>query len=55
MPLHARGEAQLDMTAIDWAIDDRLFVFSEQCNGYRRTDFASPLQEVALTKGARGY
>lgn len=55
LPLHARGEAQLDMTAIDWAIDDRLFVFSEQCNGYRRTDFASPLQEVALTKGARGY
>lgn len=54
LPLHARGEAQLDMTAIDWAAEDRLFIFSEQCNGYRRTDFASPLQEVALTKGARG-
>lgn len=53
LPLHARGEAKLDMTAIAWAADDRLFVFSEQCNGYRRTDFASPLQEVALTKGAR--
>lgn len=54
LPMKTKGEARLDMTSVDWAAGDRLFVFSEQCNGYMRTDFASPLQEVPLTKGARG-
>lgn len=46
LPLSAAGEVRLSLP--DLKKGDRLFLFSEQCNGERRTDFSSPLQEVEI-------
>lgn len=40
LPVSAEGEAQIDLSSAELKSGDCLFVFSEQCNGDKRTDFA---------------
>ena len=46
LPLSPEGEARL--TLPEWEPGSQLFIFSEQCNGPGRTDYASPLNEAEL-------
>lgn len=46
LPLSAEGEARVRLPK--WKRGDRLFVFSEQCNGEGRTDYASRMQEAEV-------
>ena len=46
LPLSPEGEARVRLPK--WSRDDRLFVFSEQHNDGGRTDYASPMREVAV-------
>ena len=46
-PENASGTATINLSGIDMT-DKMLYVFSEQCNGDKETDYASALQEVIL-------
>ncbi len=50
LPVSPNGEAQIDLSSIALETGDRLFVFSEQCNRNRRTDYASRPVEVDLNQ-----
>ncbi len=47
-PENASGTATIDLSGIDMT-DKTLYVFSEQCNGDKETDYASELKKVELT------
>lgn len=51
VPLQPQGSAQIDLSCLKRLKGERLFVFSEQCNGDNRTDYASPLVEIILADG----
>ena len=46
LPRSGEGEARVRLP--DWKQGDRLFVFSEQCNGEGKTDFSSRLVEAEV-------
>ncbi len=45
------GAVEIDLTGIDMT-GKKLYIFNEQYNGDKMTDFASELKEVSLTKNA---
>lgn len=50
LPVSPDGEAQIDLSSIALKTGDRIFVFSEQCNRNRRTDYASRPVELILNQ-----
>lgn len=42
------GTVTLDLTGVNLAATDKLYIFNEQINGDYKTDFASELKEIAI-------
>lgn len=53
-PENTSGTATIDLSGIDMT-DKMLYVFSEQCNGDKKTDYASALKEVQLSAKVVSY
>jgi hypothetical protein len=51
-PSAATGTASIDLSNVTMNTTDKLYVFSEQCNGDKKTDYASKLQPVSMTVNA---
>ena len=47
-PVASDGEAGIDLSGVKMESDDKLFVFSEQYNGDKATDYASNLIEIPI-------
>ena len=47
-PAEAEGELELDLAAMELPEGARLFLFCEELGGEKQTNYASPLQELAL-------